>query len=141
MFKPFFVLMFLLFINLFLPSILSAHESHNEVAASSITRSFSVLPNKFAELNLNFEANKKILVKFNSDVMLAWNVHSHLNGSTTEHEKGEDKRRSVEFVSPREGVFSFLWKNKTMTKAKLEVEFIAVKGIDLHSWYPKKRAN
>lgn len=106
--------------------------------AAPTSRSFSIAPGEFAEVNFQMPAGATVTVGFaeGSDD-ITWDVHSHgSSGETKIHDEGRGGQGNVEFKAPAAGMFSVLWKNAGPTSTPLEVRVTAGDGTSIHSWMP-----
>jgi hypothetical protein len=102
------------------------------------SRTFSIAPGEFVEVNFEMTAGSTVVVAFSegSDD-IAWDVHSHgPSGETNVHDSGRGGAGNVEFKAPTTGVFSVLWKNAGSTSTPLEVRVTLDEGSSIHSWMP-----
>ncbi len=106
--------------------------------AAPLSRSFSIAPGEFAEVNFEMTEGSTVVVAFSegsSDI--TWDVHSHgPSGETKVHDEGSGGTGNVEFKAPAAGVFSVLWKNAGPTSTTLDVRVSVTEGASIHSWMP-----
>jgi hypothetical protein len=102
------------------------------------SRSFSIAPGKFAEVNFEMAKGATVVVTFEQGGEgIVWDVHSHdSSGGTQIHDRGEGGSGRVEFTAPEAGTFSVLWKNEGSTASPLDVAVSLNEGVGIHSWMP-----
>ncbi|ACY14188.1 hypothetical protein [Haliangium ochraceum] len=111
-------------------------DAHDGAHSGPVSRSFAIAPGEFVELNLRLEPGANVAVDYSADTALAWNVHSHDAGRTTNHREGRDAGGSVAFAAEAGGMYSYMWTNESESEATLEVKTTLGDGVSVHSWHP-----
>lgn len=106
--------------------------------APPTSRSFSIAPGEFAEVNFAMAKGSTVVVTFDQGTDgIVWDVHSHdSSGGTRIHDRGQGGSGRVEFTAPEAGTFSVLWKNEAPTASPLAVAVSLDEGVGIHSWMP-----
>lgn len=96
-----------------------------------IERTYTVMPNDFAEVNLNMVPDDHFNFTWASDAEVYFNVHFHNNGTTDRPIEHRGTSMDGNFTGPANEVYSMLWRNEGFLPA--EVTF-AMDGVyRLHS--------
>lgn len=106
--------------------------------ATPMSRSFSIAPGEFAEVNFQMAEGSTVVVDFSEGSNdIEWDVHSHgPSGESMVHDDGRGGVGNVEFKAPAAGVFSVLWKNAGSMSTPLDVRVSLGEGSSIHSWMP-----
>jgi hypothetical protein len=106
--------------------------------APPTSRSLSIAPGEFAEVNLEMVAGSTVVLVFSGGSPdIDWDIHSHgPAGETTIHHSGRGGRGTIEFEPDFAGGFSMLWKNNGSTATPLDVQVGLHEGVSIHSWIP-----
>jgi hypothetical protein len=106
--------------------------------AAPMSRSFSIAPGEFAEVNFEMAEGSTVVVDFSEGSNdIEWDVHSHgPSGESMVHDDGRGGVGNVEFKAPAAGVFSVLWKNAGSTSTPLDVRVTLGEGASIDSWMP-----
>ncbi len=105
-------------------------------AAEVVTRDFVVPLFEAAEADLRLEADDRIVVRFQADRAIDWDIHTHSKLGITTLLEGKSAHDEITFVAPEPGGFSILWQNKHESKIVLHVEIELPDGAAIESWYP-----
>lgn len=99
-----------------------------------VEHSFVLPANEFAEAEVSMQAGNQLVVGFDANPEVSWNVHSHA-GEVVEHLQGSDTQMEYTFEAPDDGLYYPMWQNDSDAGLNISVRLRLADGDQLVTWY------
>jgi hypothetical protein len=107
-----------------------------DAVSDPLNRTLEIPSSRFAELNLQMPTGTTSSAVFSASGDLEWNTHSHPSGDLVIHTQGVGREGTLALASDSDGIYSYLWENKSGASIELSVEITISSGVTIDSWVP-----